>query len=197
MTKEEKRLYDIEYWNKNKNKKKLYYNNNKVRILNYQKKYRNENEEKIKKYQVKYNKENKKYIQQRNNIYSINYYKNNKYKIKIRHSEYFRKRLKHDLNFKLAYNLRTRLSHAIKRHSKRGSAVSDLGCSIEQFKNYVKSKFDNKMTWENYGKWHLDHIIPLSSFNLSDREQFIKACHYTNYQPLWAIDNIRKGDRLS
>ncbi len=51
------------------------------------------------------------------------------------------------------------------------------------------------MSWDNYGEWHLDHIRPLSSFDIADRAQFLIAAHYTNYQPLWAADNISKGSR--
>ncbi len=51
------------------------------------------------------------------------------------------------------------------------------------------------MSWDNYGEWHIDHIVPLSSFDLTDKSQVNKVCHYTNLQPLWAIDNLRKGDR--
>ncbi|KKL15741.1 hypothetical protein LCGC14_2502560 [marine sediment metagenome] len=55
------------------------------------------------------------------------------------------------------------------------------------------------MSWENYGfyGWHIDHIKPLCLFNLSDEKQFNKACHYTNLQPLWAEENLKKGGRLS
>ena len=90
--------------------------------------------------------------------------------------------------------LRRRLRNAIKGNYKAGSAVRDLGCSMEFFKEYFESKFQQGMNWSNHGEWHIDHIIPLSLFDLSDRNQFLKACHYTNLQPLWALDNIRKSD---
>jgi hypothetical protein len=99
-----------------------------------------------------------------------------------------------DLNFKLKETLRTRLAKAIQRDTKTGSAVKDLGCSIAELKSYLETKWQTGMNWENYGKWHIDHIKPLSMFDLTDAEQFKQACHYTNLQPLWAEDNIRKSD---
>lgn len=103
----------------------------------------------------------------------------------------------------MAASLRNRLSSAIKNRNKAGSAVKDLGCSIEEFIKYIEEKFYHEpntgevMSWENRGRygWHLDHIIPLASFDLTDREQFLKACHYTNYQPLWWWQNLSKGDK--
>lgn len=98
----------------------------------------------------------------------------------------------------LAHRLRARLRGAIKGHCKVGSAVEDLGCDISYFEIYLESLFQAGMTWQNYGVlgWHIDHIIPLSKFDLSKREEFKRACHYTNLQPLWSIDNIRKGNKL-
>ena len=95
---------------------------------------------------------------------------------------------------RLRSNLRNRLKMAIKGNFKAGSAVSDLGCSIDYLITYFVDLFQPGMTWDNWGKysWHIDHIRPLSSFDLTDREQFLKACHYTNLQPLWATDNLRK-----
>lgn len=94
----------------------------------------------------------------------------------------------------LANNLRSRLRLAIKNQQKAGSAVADLGCSISELKQHLESQFQTGMNWQNYGQWHIDHIQPLASFNLEDREQFLAANHYTNLQPLWAEDNLRKGD---
>lgn len=100
-------------------------------------------------------------------------------------------------NYRIASNLRKRLGCALKRNVKAGSAVSDLGCTIEQFKAYIAAKFQPGMSWDNWGHktWHLDHIAPLASFDLSNREEFLKANHYTNIRPMWAADNLKKGPR--
>jgi hypothetical protein len=70
--------------------------------------------------------------------------------------------------------------------AKAGSAVRDLGCTIPELMVYLEARFQEGMSWENYGAWHLDHIKPLVLFDLTDREQFLQAAHYTNLQPLWA-----------
>ncbi len=103
-----------------------------------------------------------------------------------------------DVEFYLAHILRARLSNALKKDTKNGSFVKDLGCSIKELKFYLEGKFQDGMSWENRGLhgWHIDHVIPLAFFDLTDREQFLRACHYTNLQPLWAVDNIRKGARV-
>jgi hypothetical protein len=108
---------------------------------------------------------------------------------------YERIMMKTNINFKLSKLLRNRLYKSIKNNQKVGSAVSDLGCSIPELKIYLESKFQPGMTWDNWSitGWHIDHIIPLDSFNLSNREEFLKACHYTNLQPLWAINNWEKS----
>ena len=103
------------------------------------------------------------------------------------------------LDVRITGNLRSRLRAAIKNNYKNGSAVRDLGCSISEFKKYLESLWQSGMTWGNYGLygWHIDHINPLSSFDLTDMDQFFTACHYTNLQPLWAIDNLKKGSKTS
>jgi len=112
-------------------------------------------------------------------------------RIKSRHKD----RIKNDPGYALKFALRGRLHHAIRDGQKAGSAVRDLGCTIEELKSYLESKFQPGMTWDNWSRdgWHIDHIRPLSSFDLTDREQFLQACHYTNLQPLWAKDNLSKG----
>lgn len=99
--------------------------------------------------------------------------------------------------YKLANNLRTRINASIRNGSKAGSAVKSLGCSINELKVYLESKFLDGMSWDNWSRtgWHIDHIIPLSSFDLTDIDQLKAACHFTNLQPLWAKDNLIKGNR--
>ncbi len=106
-----------------------------------------------------------------------------------------RNRINSDPEFRLSSNLRTRLNKAIKSNAKTGSAVSDLGCTIKYLKSYLESMFKIGMTWDNYGKWHIDHIKPLISFDLTNPLELKKACHYTNLQPLWATDNLVKGSK--
>ncbi len=111
-------------------------------------------------------------------------------------NKYRSDRRRYDLSFRLQLNLRARLYTALRGQYKTGSAVRDLCCSIPELKQWLEQQFEPGMTWDNYGKWHIDHIIPLSSFNLSDRKQLKKAVHWFNLQPLWAEENYRKGDKV-
>lgn len=103
-----------------------------------------------------------------------------------------------DPKFKLSRLLRIRLYHALKKNIRNGSAVRDLGCSLDDFIKYIESQFQPGMTWDNWAHdgWHIDHIIPLDAFDLTDPEQFKKAVHYTNLQPMWARDNFIKHNKV-
>lgn len=121
---------------------------------------------------------------------------NNKIKSNARRA----KRKAEDVQFRLASNLRGRLGVALKQGSKVGSAVDDLGCSINELREHLESKFQPGMTWENWGrgrgKWQIDHIMPLAAFNLTDRQHVLLACYYLNLQPLWWEDNLAKHDKI-
>jgi len=121
------------------------------------------------------------------------YYEANKAKA----NAYQNNRIKTNIQYKLSVRLRNRLYGALQGNFKNGSAVTDLGCSISELKTHLESKFQPGMTWDNWSfeGWHIDHIKPLASFDLTDRKQLLLACHYTNLQPLWAFDNLSKGDR--
>ena len=149
------------------------------------------NREKIKAQDKQYYTENKERIAAKNKKwYEAN--KDSKYQKQRKYGN-FKKRYNSDVEFRLAHNLRNRLNLAIKRNSKSGSAVNDLGCSIGELKNHLESQFRDGMTWDNYGEWQIDHIRPLCKFDLQNREELLKACHYSNLQPLWAAENRRKN----
>jgi hypothetical protein len=94
---------------------------------------------------------------------------------------------------KLKKSLRRRFKKALDGNKTEGKAVTYLGCTVPELKNYLNSMFQLGMSWDNYGDWHIDHIKPLCSFDLTSEEEIKKACHYTNLRPLWAKDNIEKS----
>lgn len=104
------------------------------------------------------------------------------------------------LQAKIRGNLRARFCSAVRKKHKGGSAVRDLGCTIEKFTAHIAYLFKPGMSWDNWGEWHLDHIKPLATFDLTVREEVQEACHYTNIRPLWARENFTrpkpKRDRL-
>ena len=160
---------------KTKARHKAYYDANRDKIKAYSEAYREANPDKIKAYREA-------------NIDKINAQK----------KAYQNNHIKTNIQYKLSRRLRNRLYHALQGNYKNGSAVRDLGCSIDELKMYLESKFQTGMTWDNWSfeGWHIDHIVPLASFDLTDRKQLLLACHYTNLQPLWAIDNLSKGDSI-
>lgn len=170
--------------------KKNYYQDNKEKILLKLKEHRQNNIEKYKMKDKIYSENNKEKIK----VYQTQYRK--KHRKESKNYEY--NRYNFDIYFKLRKRLRQRIRQALHNNQKSGSAVKDLGCSISELKTYLESKFQDGMGWDNYGfyGWHIDHIKPLSSFDLSNREEFLKACHYTNLQPMWAEENMKKKDKL-
>ncbi|MHA2428007.1 MAG: hypothetical protein ACXADB_08290, partial [Candidatus Hermodarchaeia archaeon] len=112
--------------------------------------------------------------------------------------EYERRRYNNNIQVRLAANLRSRLYAALNGRAKTGSAVKDLGCSVEELKTHLEAQFESWMTWDNYGtEWEIDHIKPLHMFDLEDRKQFLEVCHYTNLRPLLAETNrSRKYDDI-
>jgi hypothetical protein len=129
--------------------------------------------------------------------YSIKYYKTHKNKILNRKYIYNKKRRKIDLAFRLKDNLRRRINQALHKNKKTDHTMDLVGCSIDFLKGWIESKFQDGMTWSDYGKWHIDHIRPCASFNLIDPEQQKECFHYTNLQPLWAIDNKIKSSKIA
>ncbi len=122
------------------------------------------------------------------------YQKQNKEKVNKRHREWESKQKQMNEQYRIRSFIRQNLNKAIKRDSINCIAAQHLGCSITFYKDYLLQKFKHDMTWDNYGSlWSIDHIIPLSAFDLSDGDQLEKACHYTNTQPLYVVENNKKG----
>jgi hypothetical protein len=105
-----------------------------------------------------------------------------------------RRRLENSIHERIANSMRARMWVALKGKSS-GGYLSRLGYTIEQLKKHLESKFSPGMSWENYGRWHVDHIRPCASFDLADEDQFAECWALENLQPLWAADNVRKGAR--
>jgi hypothetical protein len=129
---------------------------------------------------------------------SQNYYKNNREICVKKSSQYKMNRRKTDDFYRFKHRLRRALYDFMREQKwEKNTTLSEyLGCSMDEFKRYMELKFQDNMTWENYGKngWQIDHIVPLS---LADTpEKAIKLCHYTNLQPLWAKDNLLKSNKI-
>jgi len=108
---------------------------------------------------------------------------------------YRKSKYENDSQFRLLDNLRTRLWCALKAQGvkKTTSTMKLCGCSLEKLKQHLESQFTDGMSWDNKGEWHIDHVKPCAAFDLTDVEEQKKCFHYTNLQPLWAVDNMRKG----
>jgi len=172
--------------------KKQYYIDNKEKITEDRKFYYRENVDKVKEYQKKYNSENKDKRKQ--------YNQENSKKVNKRKRE----RMKIDPSYQMREVLRTRFKDLVKdgyidyTGSKTKRSQELLGCSLKTFKVYIEKQFEEGMSFENHGidTWHYDHIKPLSSFDLSKEQEQVKAFHYTNFQPLWAKDNLMKSNKM-
>jgi len=106
----------------------------------------------------------------------------------------YKKYLNTNPQFKIIHNTRIRINKALKNNYKKSSSIELLGCDLNFYKQYLESQFKSDMSWENYGKlWDIDHIKPCASFDLSLKEEQEKCFHYSNTQPLYKIDNLRKN----
>lgn len=113
------------------------------------------------------------------------------------YAEYQRNRAKRDAEFKLVKVMRSRVSMALRksRTTKRTKLTELIGCEISELRCYLEERFEPGMSWENHGEWHIDHVRPCASFDLSDPAQQRACFHYSNMRPLWARDNLAKGKK--
>lgn len=177
------------YRDKNKQKvnkrNKEYYLKNKGQINKQSKEYRDQNREKI------HQSDKKRYLENKDKKlkYQKEYQKNNKDK----RNQYETERKRSDINYKMRCNLSTRICAVLKGKNKSLPTMMLVGCEIDYLMFHLQCQFTKGMTWDNYGEWHIDHIKPCASFDLSKLSEQEKCFHYTNLQPLWAEDNLKKG----
>ena len=124
------------------------------------------------------------------------YYKTNSVKLRKASVKYHKERCAKDPVYRLTHSLRCRVRSALYGTNKSEATSKLIGCSIDRLRVHIELKFTDGMTWDNYGKWHVDHIIPCASFDMEDSDQQKKCFHYTNLQPLWAEDNLRKSSSV-
>jgi len=164
--------------------------------------YRNKNIDKIKERSSIFYEKNKLKINKKRKEYKFLNYDKVNLQLKIagekwrsKNKSYQSDRKQTDYIYRIRINLTCRINRFFKysKMTKNCKTMDIIGISIDGFREHLKSKFTEGMSFDNYGKrgWHIDHIIPLSSANTE--EEVIKLCHYTNLQPLWWDDNIKKG----
>ena len=168
----------------------------------YSQKYYKKNTKKLKERTAKYRKDHPEYMAEwRDNNKDLMAKQKRKWlennRAKINQNE--RQRRKKDYAYRVKKNLRRRVNQVITSPNKKyDSTFKLLSCSLKEFLLHLEKQFTKGMTWENYGNkgWHIDHIIPCSSFDLTNPVQQQICFHYTNLQPLWAEDNLRKSNKI-
>lgn len=176
--------YGKEWREKNKGEylvqQKSCYQNNREKRISEAKKYRVENIEKVKEKQREYYNKNKNSINKKVASYQVNRY----------HS---------DPVYRITVLLRNRLKQSLKKSGSRAcnKTLDYVGCGKEELKQHLESQFTEGMTWDNHGThgWHIDHIRPLTNFDLTKESEIFIAMNYTNLQPLWAAENILKSNK--
>ena len=182
-----------------------YNDTNKHALAEKSKEYRRKNREIIKKRWRKYAETNKEEIAE----YKKEYYQKNKQSFTDRRRMWYKEnkgltadrkkeKYKKDPLFKISSILRARLGQAMRGNLKSATTEKLLGCSYEYARQHLENQFTDGMSWNNHGMhgWHIDHIMPCASFDLSDPKQQKECFHYTNLQPLWAEDNLKKSDKI-
>lgn len=113
-----------------------------------------------------------------------------------KYNSYWTNRKKNDEVFKLVMGMRSRIwkYSTLLNITKKNKTFEIVGCSPQELKEHLEKQFVAGMNWENRTEWHIDHIVPLSS--AKTEEELYKLCHYTNLQPLWAEENLKKSNKI-
>jgi hypothetical protein len=177
------------YCDEQKASKKAYYEDNRERILQQKRDYYLRKKDAINQYRER----NKSKISAQNS----RWHRKNRDKIRERKREETRRRYLNPQN-RIESSIRRRIGKLLRGTLKPDHSEALLGCSFEEFMNYISAKFKPGMSMENYGrKWHIDHIMPCSAFDMRDEDQARRCFHFTNLRPLWAKENLRKGSKIT
>jgi len=167
-----------------------YYYENIEHKRNYNRNYQLNNKDKLRDYRKDYNEKNQEKIKENKK----NYYENNKEIC----NTYNRERYHSNPKYKIRQILSGRIHTALKKLKDNQITMKYLGCSIEQFYNWIEFQFYDGMNWNNYGKyWHIDHTLPVSNFDFENEEQIKKCFNWINLRPLRAEKNLSKGNKIS
>jgi len=196
--KEKNAAYFREYHIKNKDVRnenaRRWRENNPTKHAEYNREYYQQNKDAVQARSIENNREWRKANPERVKENQRAYYYANKEKIR----EYRRNRYHSDPYIKMVNNIRNRIHCAIRGKTTKSASTQELlGCTFAEARTHIEKQFKRGMTWDNYGRdtWHIDHIIPCAAFDLTDPDQQKQCFHYTNLQPLWAIDNFTKNAR--
>ena len=194
----------------NKIHEKKYYSNPHVKSKRAEKdkRYKNNNSEKIRErdrkrsktpeYKARAKEYNQRdYVKEKRRIYNIEYREKNSERLKEKDRLYAKNVRRKNPQNRIKENIRRRMLLALKNNSKSLSLENLLGCEIKFLIQYLEKKFVKGMTLRNHGKWHIDHIKPCASFDLSKLSEQKKCFYYKNLQPLWAKDNLSKGAKIN
>lgn len=172
----------------NKERHKAYYESNKESIRAKHREWHHKNKESVTARKRKRREEDPEKFKAKGKDYRLKH----KEVIRAYNKEYYQR-----THVRIRQACRARVREALRNKSKKAFGTEELlGCSIDELKTHLESQFTEGMTWENYGEWHIDHIRPCASFNLTDPAEQKICFHYSNIQPLWASDNLSKGDKI-
>lgn len=145
--------------------------------INYSKKYRAENPDKVKEYRNEYNRTHKEELKEKRKIYCRDKYKT-------------------DVTYRIRHSMSHRFRDAVVLKQQGRSWNEYVDYSVDDLLTHLEKQFVDGMSWDNYGEWHIDHRIPIASFDLTNVEQIKDCWSLSNLQPLWAIDNMKKKDKV-
>lgn len=177
-------------------RQKAHYQANREKIIARQQAHYQANREKVSVYKRAHYEAHREEVRSRQHAY----YQENSEILKERSAQYKRDRLANDPTFRQVGNIRSNLRGILHGRGAHQPTLELLGCTGQEWRDHLESQFTEGMSWDSYGKgdgkWEIDHILPVSSFDQTDPEQRKICWHYSNTQPLWHTENVLKGNSI-